>query len=207
MSISKQELESALANAEMVQGQYLVFAEATQDQEAKQMYQTMAADAQFHASQLQSKLDQMQYSQWVTKVEPKPPRLRNAIAAFVAGGTVCLIGEGITDFWEWSMQISHKRAQDPTVATLIFLAALLTGLGWFDKMARWAGAGLAVPVTGFSNAMTATAMEFKREGLVFGIGGRMFQLAGAVIVFGTVTAFAVGLVAGAWRWMQGPMGP
>ncbi len=135
------------------------------------------------------------YKQMVTKAEPKPPRLRNAIAAFLTGGLVCLTGEGITDFWEATMGITHKQAGDPTVATLVFLGALLTGLGFFDKMARFAGAGLAVPVTGFANAMTASALEFKREGLVFGIGGRMFQLAGAVIVYGVTTAFFVGLLA------------
>lgn len=135
------------------------------------------------------------YKQMVTKAEQKPPRLRNAIAAFVVGGLVCVAGEGITDFWEAALNISHKKAGDPTVATLVFLAALLTGLGVFDKLARFGGAGLAVPVTGFANAMTASALEFKREGLVFGIGGRMFQLAGAVIVFGVTTAFFVGLVA------------
>jgi len=135
------------------------------------------------------------YKQMVTKAEPRPPRLRNAVAAFIAGGLVCVIGEGITDFWEATLKISHKQAGDPTVATLVFLGALLTGLGYFDKLARFAGAGLSVPVTGFANAMTSSALEFKREGLVFGIGGRMFQLAGAVIVYGVATAFFVGLVA------------
>lgn len=141
------------------------------------------------------KSQQASYQAIVTKAEPKPPRLRNAINSFLVGGTVCLIGEGITDFWEAVMGISHKRAGDPAVATLIIASALLTGLGVFDKMARVGGAGLSVPVTGFANAMTASALEFKREGLVFGVGGRMFQLAGAVIVFGTVTAFVVGIIA------------
>ncbi|HEY3367929.1 MAG TPA: stage V sporulation protein AC [Symbiobacteriaceae bacterium] len=135
------------------------------------------------------------YTVMVKKAEPKPPRLRNALMAFFVGGLVCLIGEGITDFWESVMHISHKRAGDPTVATMVFLGALLTGLGVFDKLARYAGAGLAVPVTGFANSMAASAMEFKREGLVYGVGGRMFQLAGSVIVFGVVTAFVVGVVA------------
>lgn len=176
-----------------MQGAYLVFAESTQDKQAKAMYQTMAEDVTSHLQKLHQKLDQLVYSKWVSKVEPAPPRLRNAVMAFVSGGVVCLIGEGITDFWEAVMGISHKRAGDPTVATLIFLAALFTGLGWFDKIARFTGAGLAVPVTGFANAMTSAALEFKREGLVFGVGGRMFQLAGAVIVFGVATAFVVGL--------------
>ncbi|HWI64099.1 MAG TPA: stage V sporulation protein AC [Symbiobacteriaceae bacterium] len=138
---------------------------------------------------------QAAYSELVRKAEPKPPRLKNALFAFFVGGTVCLFGELITDFWEATLDISHKRAGDHTVVTLIFLGALLTGLGVFDNLARHAGAGLAVPVTGFANAMTASALEFKREGLVFGVGGRMFQLAGAVIVFGVTTAFVVGVIA------------
>jgi len=136
---------------------------------------------------------QAAYQQVVRKAEPKPPRLRNAIAAFVTGGLVCVLGEGLTDFWEAVLGVSHKRAGDAAVVTLIFLSALLTGLGYFDKLARFAGAGLTVPVTGFANAMTSCAVEFRREGLVFGVGGRMFQLAGAVIVFGVVTAFVVGI--------------
>ncbi len=135
------------------------------------------------------------YQHRVAKAEPKPPRLRNAIWAFFTGGLVCLIGEGITDFWEWALDISHKRAGDPTVATMIFLGCLLTGLGVFDKLARRAGAGLSVPVTGFANSMSAAAMEFRQEGLVFGVGGRMFQLAGSVIAFGVTTAFVVGVIA------------
>jgi stage V sporulation protein AC len=142
------------------------------------------------------------YTAMVKQAEPRPPRLRNAIAAFLVGGMVCLIGEVITDFWEAVMHISHKQAGDPTVATMVLLGALLTGLGVFDKLARYAGAGLAVPVTGFANAMTASALEFKREGLVFGVGGRMFQLAGAVIVFGVTTAFAVGILASLTRMFR-----
>lgn len=200
--ISKQQLEQAIAEVEAMQGQYLVFAESTQDKQAKSMFQTMAEDVTNHLQKLHQKVDQMVYSSWVAKVEPKPPRLRNAVAAFVGGGLVCVIGEGINDFWEAVLGVSHKRAGDPTVVTLIFLAALLTGLGWFDKIARYLGAGLTVPVTGFANAMSSAAMEFKREGLVYGIGGRMFQLAGAVIVFGVATAFVVGVIASLLRALR-----
>lgn len=142
------------------------------------------------------------YQHLVAKVEPRPPRLRNALFAFVTGGTVCLIGEGVTDFWEAVMGISHKQSGDPAVVTMIFLGCLLTGLGLFDKLARQAGAGLTVPVTGFANSMSSAALEFKREGLVFGVGGRMFQLAGSVIVFGVTTAFVVGLVASVAQWFK-----
>jgi stage V sporulation protein AC len=138
--------------------------------------------------------EQAAYQRWISHVEPKPPRLKNALMAFATGGLLSLLGELITDFWEAQLHITHEDAADQTVATLIALAALLTGLGVFDKLARYAGAGLSVPVTGFANALTCSALEFKREGLIFGIGGRMFQLAGPVITYGVVTAFLVGLV-------------
>lgn len=202
MTITKQQLEDAIATVESVQGSYLVFASSTQDSQAKSMYQTMADEVTQHLQKLHTRMDQVVYSQWVTRVEPSPPRLRNGLAAFFGGGLVCLIGQGITDFWESVMGISHQKAGDPAVATLIFLAALLTGLGWFDKLARFFGAGLAVPVTGFANAMSSAALEFKREGLVLGVGGRMFQLAGAVIVFGVATAFAAGLIASLVRALR-----
>jgi stage V sporulation protein AC len=197
--IKKQQLEKAVAQAESIEGSYLTFSSSTQDSLAKSMYDSMAKDATRHVQQLRQKLDQMSYSQFVTKWEPKTSRLRNALSAFVAGGLVCVLGEAITDFWERVMHISHQKAGDPTVATLIFLAALATGLGWFDKVARFAGAGLSVPVTGFANALASCALEFKREGLVYGVGGRMFQLAGAVIVFGVTTAFVVGVIAALLR--------
>lgn len=200
--IKQQELEQTIAKVELIQGNYLVFAESTQDAQAKAMYQAMADDVTTHLQRLHHKLDQMAYSSWIAKVEPKPPRLRNALLAFVSGGVVCLIGQGITDFWETVMGISHKQAGNPTVATLIFVGCLLTGLGLFDRLARYTGAGLAVPVTGFANAMASSALEFKREGLIYGIGSKMFMLAGSVITYGVVTAFVVGVIASAIQMIR-----
>ncbi len=89
---------------------------------------------------------------------------------------------------------NEKTAGNPTVATLIFLSALLTGLGIYDKIGQFAGAGSAVPVTGFANSIASAAIEHRAEGYVLGVGGNMFKLAGSVIVFGVVAAFVVGLV-------------
>lgn len=138
--------------------------------------------------------EQRAYAQWISQREPKPPRLRNCGLAFLIGGLVCVFGELVTDFWEATLKISHQEAADHTITTLIALSALLTGLGLFDKVARYAGAGLSVPVTGFANALTCSALEFKREGPILGIGGRMFQLAGPVLTYGVVTVFFVGLI-------------
>jgi stage V sporulation protein AC len=96
-------------------------------------------------------------------------------------------------FVEWG-GFDKKDAGNPTVAILILISVILTGLGVYDKIAQWAGAGSAVPVTGFANSMASAAIEHRSEGLVLGVGGKLFKLAGPVIVFGVVAAFIVGIV-------------
>lgn len=139
--------------------------------------------------------EQVRYQQLVSAREPRPPRLRNALVAFGVGGLVSVVGQALTDFYRLTLGLDRKAATNPAVVTLIFVAALLTGFGVFDRLAKYAGAGLAVPVTGFANSIAASALEFKREGLVQGVGSKLFMLAGSVITFGVVTAFTVGLVA------------
>lgn len=139
-------------------------------------------------------VDQKRYIELVNEMVPKPTYLRNAALAFLFGGLVCIIGQFFTDMYKIFFKLSSAEAGNPAVATMIFIGALLTGLGVFDKIARYGGAGLAVPVTGFANSVVASALEFKREGLVFGVGSKMFILAGSVITFGVVTAFVIGLI-------------
>jgi stage V sporulation protein AC len=139
-------------------------------------------------------VDQKRYAEMVDKLSPKPPYLRNAALAFLFGGLVSVIGQLLTDFYRLVFNMSLQEAGSPASATVIFIASLLTGLGVFDKIARYAGAGLSVPVTGFANSMVSSALEFKREGLVLGVGSKMFILAGSVITFGVVTAFIIGLI-------------
>lgn len=138
--------------------------------------------------------DQKRYSQLVKAKAPRPPYLRNLLLAYLFGGLVSVAGQLLTDMYSSLMHIPPKEAGNPAVATVIFIGALLTGLGVFDKLARYAGAGLSVPVTGFANSMVSAALEFKREGLVLGLGSKIFMLAGSVITFGVVTAFIVGLI-------------
>lgn len=106
---------------------------------------------------------------------------------------ICTFGQFILNIYI-SLGVPQQEAGNPTVATVIFIAAVLTAAGVFDDIARIAGAGIAVPVTGFANSVTSMAIEFSREGLVTGTGAKMFALAGSVIVFGVVTAFVVGLI-------------
>ncbi|MCR6546270.1 stage V sporulation protein AC [Dehalobacterium formicoaceticum] len=137
---------------------------------------------------------QQEYQKLVQKQEPKRPVFINCLRAFIAGGTICLIGQGVqTGFIRWG-GFEQKEAGNPTVAVMIILSTLLTTMGLYDKIAQWAGAGTAVPVTGFANTMTSSALEHKSEGMVLGVGGKMFELAGPVIVFGTVAAFIMAML-------------
>lgn len=137
---------------------------------------------------------QANYQQLVSKTKPKPNLVKNALMAFLCGGLVCVIGQGFIDFFASVMKISQQEAGNPAAVAMILLGALLTGFGVFDNLAVYAGAGLAVPVTGFANSIVSAALEYKREGFILGIGSKMFILAGSVITYGVVTAFFVGLI-------------
>lgn len=140
------------------------------------------------------KLSQKQYQQLVDSKKPKVNLLSRMLRAFISGGLICCFGELLINVFSDAFGLAQDMASNAVVATVIFLGALLTGLGVFDKIASFAGAGLAVPVTGFANSMVSSALEYKREGLIYGIGSHLFSLAGSVILYGVVTAFVVGLV-------------
>ncbi|WP_127579748.1 stage V sporulation protein AC [Paenibacillus koleovorans] len=137
---------------------------------------------------------QQKYQQLAKKNEPPRPILKNCIRAFLAGGVICLIGQCLRELFIHQFNFTEKTAGNPTVAILILISVILTSLGVYDKIAQWAGAGSAVPVTGFANSMASAAIEHRSEGLVLGVGSNMFKLAGSVIVYGTVAAFVVGIV-------------
>jgi stage V sporulation protein AC len=142
---------------------------------------------------------QQQYQELAKQHEPQRPVLKNCLRAFVSGGLICLLGQAIQQmFIHWG-GFNEKKAGDPTVAVLILISVILTSMGVYDKIAQWSGAGTAVPVTGFANTMASSAIEHRSEGLVLGVGAKMFKLAGPVIVFGTVAAFIVGIL----HWIFG----
>ncbi|MFC8687643.1 stage V sporulation protein AC [Brevibacillus porteri] len=134
------------------------------------------------------------YQQQASKFQPKRNVLLNSFRAFWVGGTICLLGQAIQNMYITFFGFTEKTASNPTVATLIFLSVLLTGLGVYDNIGQYAGAGSAVPVTGFANSIASAAIEHRSEGLVLGVGGNMFKLAGSVIVFGVVAAFLAGIL-------------
>ncbi len=133
------------------------------------------------------------YQQLVKKTQPKKPILKNVVWAFLYGGMICLVGQCIqTAFMATGM--TSQAATSPTTVVLIGVGALLTGLGWYDQITKRGGMGATLPITGFANAMVAPAMEFRREGLVMGVGAKLFTVAGPVLVYGLSAAFVVGLV-------------
>jgi stage V sporulation protein AC len=137
---------------------------------------------------------QKQYQQLEQKHEIKRPVLKNCMKAFLVGGLICLIGQAITYFYIAFFNFTEATAGNPTVATMVFISMLLTGFGVYDRIGQFAGAGSAVPVTGFGNAVISAAIEHKTEGFVLGVGGNMFKLAGSVILFGVFSAFVVALI-------------
>lgn len=143
-----------------------------------------------------------EYRTFAKAREPSRPVLKNVLRAFVAGGLICVLGQGIQQFFMAVAGMTSRQASNPTVAVLILISVILTSMGVYDKFAQWAGAGSAVPVTGFANSMASAAIEHRSEGLVLGTGANMFKLAGSVIVFGVVAAFIIGVihvVVEAWR--------
>lgn len=144
------------------------------------------------------KTTKQEYSKLVSKRAPKSPIIKDVILAFLVGGFICCLGQVLLIGFEMS-SLKLESAKTMTSVTLIFIAALLTGLGLFDKIAKFAGAGTLVPITGFSNAIASPAIEYKAEGFVLGVGAKMFTIAGPVIVYGTVASAVYGLI----LWVMG----
>ena len=138
--------------------------------------------------------DKNEYKQYVEKISPKPTYLKNIVMAFLVGGLICCIGQGINDFYMKIINLDKLAAASATSMTLIFLGAILTGLGVYDLIGKRAGAGSIIPITGFANSIVSPAMEFKKEGYVTGVGANLFKIAGPVLVYGVSTSTICGLL-------------
>jgi len=130
------------------------------------------------------------YARMVARHAPRPPLLRNVLGAFLVGGAICAVGQLVLGLL-LARGLPLKEATTPTSTIMIVLGALLTGLGVYDEVSKRGGMGAALPITGFANSIAAPAMEFRREGLVLGVGARLFTIAGPVIVFAVAAALVV----------------
>lgn len=127
------------------------------------------------------------YARLVQTYHPPRPVLRNCLAAFLVGGGICVFGQIVLDLLV-HRGLPLNQAQAMTSSSMVFLGALFTGLGVYDRLGKFAGMGAALPITGFANAIVSPAMEFKREGFVLGVSARMFQVAGPVLVYASLAA-------------------
>ena len=139
-----------------------------------------------------------EYERLVNAKAKPSPMGKNLLWAFLVGGAISVLGQGLLDLYAgWGLD--QDQAGTAVSVTLIFLSALFTGLGWFDKLAKHAGAGTLVPITGFANAMVSPALEFKSEGLILGTGARLFTVAGPVLAYGIGASVIYGLI----LWVMG----
>lgn len=139
------------------------------------------------------KLNKNDYKKYTDKKAPKPTYLKNILLAFLVGGAICTVGQLITNYLE-SRGLDEKMVGAGTAIIMVFIGGLLTGLGVYDKIGKIGGAGAAVPITGFANAIVSPAMEFKREGFIFGVASKMFIIAGPVLVYGIGSSVIVGIL-------------
>ena len=139
-------------------------------------------------------MEKNKYKQIVDKYTPKENRMYNGMLAFLSGGLMGVIGQFILHLYSYYVDIPTKEAGTYMIITLIFIGCLLTCFGFFDKWVNFCKAGLFVPITGFAHAMMSAALDYKKEGLVTGLGASMFKLSGAVIIFGVVSAYVFGLL-------------
>lgn len=138
-------------------------------------------------------VSQKQYDKMVKKSSPNSKTLMNCIKAFLIGGLICSVGQGFMNLYDFA-GLDEKTSKTLTSVTLIFLGILLTAIGVYDKIARHAGAGTLVPITGFANSISSPAIEFKAEGLITGLGAKLFIIAGPVIVYGVSASIIYGAV-------------
>lgn len=138
-------------------------------------------------------LNKKDYEQYAEKKVPKPTYMKNIIMAFLVGGLICTIGQLIINLG-MSKGLDEETAFTVSTISMIFIGALLTGLGLYDNIAKVGGAGAAIPITGFANAIVSPAMEFKKEGFIFGVAAKMFILAGPVLVYGIGLSIIIGII-------------
>jgi len=134
------------------------------------------------------------YNKYIEKISPKTSLITSVLKAFLVGGIICCIGQGINDLLMLIPDMTIESAASWTSITLVFLASFLTGLGIYEKIGKFSGAGSIVPITGFSNSITSPAIEYKQEGVILGMSAKMFVVAGPVLVNGITASVIVGII-------------
>ena len=138
-------------------------------------------------------MDEKQYNEYIKQITPTHNTFLNVLKAFLTGGIICTIGQAVNQWFSSGMNMEKTEASAWTLIVLIGLSILLTGLNIFPRIVKFGGAGALVPITGFANSVVAPAIEYKKEGQVFGIGCKIFTIAGPVILYGVLASWVLGL--------------
>lgn len=156
----------------------------------KQNKQASAADI---VNEKNKNTRDQKYNQYVKDVTPKFNGVKTFFQAYLVGGLICTLGQGLNNLYS-NMGAEKELSKSYAILSLVFLAILFTGFGVYQKLAKFGGAGCFVPITGFANAVAAPAVEYKKEGQVFGIGAKIFTIAGPVILYGIFSSWVLGLI-------------
>ncbi len=143
-------------------------------------------------------MTQREYGKLVKELSPKSPIWKDCLWAFIVGGLICTLGQALCNFYLWT-GLEKKDASTASSMTLVVLSALFTGLSLYDDLAKRAGAGTLVPITGFANAIAAPAVEFKTEGMILGTAAKMFTIAGPVLIYGLTASVVYGVIYYIWQ--------
>lgn len=143
---------------------------------------------------IKKSVDETNYQQHVKNTMPKSHLLKECVMAFIVGGLICVVGEAINDFGKNVINLDEEGVSAFRCSVLIFLGALFTGIGIYDVLGRYAGAGSIVPITGFANSVVSPALEYKWEGFILGVGAKLFTIAGPVLVYGISSSVLVGII-------------
>ncbi len=138
------------------------------------------------------KMNKQEYNQYLKKKTPNSPIVKDCIIAFLVGGGICCIGQGISDLL--GIWIHNDEVKLWLPICMVFLGALFTAIGVYDKLGKYAGGGSIIPITGFANSIASAAIEFKHEGFILGLGAKIFQIAGPVIAYGVVASMIYGVI-------------
>ncbi len=144
-------------------------------------------------------MDKEQYQQYVKQVTPTHNTFLNVLKAFLTGGVICLAGQGVNQFFMVVQGMDKETASAWTLLALILASVLLTGFNLYPRLVKFGGAGALVPITGFANSVVSPAIEYQKEGQVFGVGCKIFTIAGPVILFGTLASWVLGVVYWVWQ--------
>ena len=149
---------------------------------------------------IQNNMSPQEYGQLVSKMTPHSRHLLGCLRAFWVGGVICILGQALNDLAEL-LELGETTAPMFVSAVLVFLGTTLTGLGVYDRIGKYAGAGSIVPITGFANSVAAPALEYRPEGIVLGIGAKLFTIAGPVLVYGITASAVYGLILYLISWI------